>query len=250
MPRKRSFGQPRRSFDSIDTTMREAAEWAAEGAPEGALVTAAEQTKGRGRLGRGWTSQAGVGLYFSLIVRPKVTPAQSTVLTLACGLGVARGIGEACGLHCDIRWPNDILIADKKCCGILVEMDADGDQVGSVIIGVGVNVNQPSLPEELRDIATSLRIATGCEYVLDVVLQSILAQLERYYDMFLERGAPAVIKSFERASSYVRHKRVVVTAMPGEIEGVTAGLDSSGVLLLLTDDGEIRPILAGSVRPV
>ncbi len=136
--------------------MRVAAEKAAEGAPEGALIVADEQLGGRGRLGRNWHSPRGQGLYFSLLLRPPIPPAQSMPITLACGLAVARGIGETCGRRCDLRWPNDVLLSGKKCAGVLVEMAAEGDRVSHVIVGVGVNVNQeafPSRPRGRRDVA-------------------------------------------------------------------------------------------------
>jgi BirA family transcriptional regulator, biotin operon repressor / biotin---[acetyl-CoA-carboxylase] ligase len=197
---KPTFGQPVFRFDGIDSTMREAAERAEAGSPEGTLVVADRQTAGRGRLGRAWVSEPGVGLYFSLILRPPVPAAQSAVLTLALGLGVARGIGEACGRQCDIRWPNDVLLNEKKCAGILVEMSGGGESVLHAIAGIGINVNHKSLPPELAATATSLRIETGCEYVLETVLAAVLSNTERYYGMFLERGAPAVTDAFARAS--------------------------------------------------
>ena len=230
--------------------MREAARRALEGAPEGTLITADEQTAGRGRFGRVWRSEAGVGLYFSLVLRPPVAPASSAVLTLACGLGAARGIGEAAGVVCDIRWPNDVILNGKKLAGILVEMNAEAERLRHVIAGVGVNVNQASLPEELAETATSLRIETGCEYLRDAVLEAVLRRIDDYYRMFVERGPAPVIDAFTRASSYAKGKRVIIEGAGRPLEGVTAGLDAKGQLLLRTPSGQIEPIIAGSVRPV
>lgn len=230
--------------------MREAAERAEAGAPEGTLVTAGEQSLGRGRLGRDWHSPARSGLYFSLVLRPPVAAAQSMSITLACGLGVARGIGRACGQQADIRWPNDILLGGKKCCGILVDLVSDGDRTRHVIVGVGVNVNQETFPPDLDGIATSLSRETGVEWARDVVLESILAELEKYYDMFLERGSSAVVEAFTRASSYAKGRRVEVESAAQSIRGVTAGLDERGILLVRQDDGVTVPVLAGGVRPL
>ncbi len=246
---KPTFGQTILRFNSIDSTMREANARAEAGASEGTVILAGEQTAGRGRLGRSWISAPDVGLYFSLILRPRVPSAQSVVLTLAMGLGVARGIGEACGRICDIRWPNDVLLNNKKCSGILVEMSGAGNQVDHVIVGVGVNVNQASMSPELSSIATSLRIETGCEYPLETILGAVLKHSERYYGMFLERGAAAITDAFARASSYVLGRAVVVENADSHIYGTTAGLEPSGVLRLRREDGVIEPILAGSVRP-
>jgi len=249
MPPTRRFGYPVFPYTSIDSTMREAAEWAERNAPEGSLIIADEQTAGRGRLGRSWISERGVGLYFSIILRPDIPAASAPVLTLAIGLGVARGIGEVCGRQCDLRWPNDVLLNEKKVSGILVEMESGRDRVRHVIAGVGINVNNSGMPPSLAEIASSLKIETGCEFLLDVVRDHVLAQMERYYGMFLERGAKPVIDAFTRASSYVRGRRVVAENGEQRIQGVTAGLDPSGVLLLERPGGTIEPVLAGSVRP-
>lgn len=230
--------------------MREATELAQGGCPEGALVTANEQSLGRGRLGRDWHSPGRSGLYFSLVLRPPVAAAQAMSITLACGLGAARGIGRACGQQADIRWPNDVLLNGKKCCGILVDLVANGDQARYVIAGVGVNVNQQSFPEQLDGIATSMSRETGVEWARDVVLESILTELERYYDMFLQRGSGAVAEAFTRASSYAKGRRVVVESPAQSIRGVTVGLDERGILLVRQDDGVIVPVLAGGVRPL
>jgi len=247
--KKSRFGQPVYRFETIDTTMKEATTRAENGAPEGTLILADQQTAGRGRLGRTWVSEPGVGLYFSLVLRPPVAAARSSVLTLALGLGAARGIGEACSVQCDIRWPNDVLLNDKKCCGILVESAAESGSLRYAIAGVGINVNQAAMPADLAGIATSLRIETGCEYLRETVLEAVLKHCERYYEMFIERGAQPVVEAFSRASSYVRGEKVVVELGDSQLYGTTAGLDPGGVLLLEREDGSIEPILAGSVRP-
>lgn len=230
--------------------MREATERAANGCPEGALFTADEQSLGRGRLGRQWHSPGRSNLYFSLVLRPPVAAAQAMSLTLACGLGVARGIGLVCGQQADIRWPNDVLLNGKKCCGILVDLVADGDRTRYVIAGIGVNVNQATFPEELDGVATSISRETGVEWARDVVLESILAELEKYYEMFLQRGPAAVADAFTRASSYAKGRRVIVETAAQNIRGVTVGLDERGILLVKQDDGVIVPVLAGGVRPL
>lgn len=249
MPSTPRFGYPIFPYTSIDSTMREASEWADRNAPEGSLIIADEQTAGRGRLGRSWISEPGVGLYFSIILRPEIPAAQAPVLTLAIGLGVARGIGEVCGRQCDLRWPNDVLLNEKKVSGILVEMESDQGRVRHVIAGVGINVNNSAMPPELTRIASSLKMETGCEFLLDVVRDHVLKQMERYYGMFLERGAKPIVDAFTLASSYVRGRRVVIENGDQRSYGVTVGLDPSGVLLLERPGGVVEPVLAGSVRP-
>ena len=249
MPARPSFGQVIHRFEKLETTMLKATTLAEADAPEGTVVIAEQQTAGRGRLGRSWISEPGVGLYFSIVLRPPMPAAQSAILTLAIGLGVARGIGEACGRLCDIRWPNDVLLDGKKCSGILVEMAAEDERVRYAVAGVGINVNQAQMPAALADTATSLRIETGGEYVREVVLDKVLRNSERYYEMFLERGPRAIVNAFSRASSYARGKRVAIETGKEVIVGTTDGLDDAGVLLLKRDDGSLEPILAGSVRP-
>ena len=230
--------------------MTEAQRQAEAGAPEGAIVIADTQTAGRGRLGRTWISEPGVGVYFSLILRPTIPAPRLPALTLAVGLGVAEGIESACRVECDLRWPNDVLLNAKKCAGILVEASSGDGRASHLLVGVGINVNQATVPPELHDIATSARIETGCEYDREEVLHHVLRGVERYYGMFLDEGVEAITGAFTRKSSYVLHRRVAVLNGSTEIHGTTAGLDPSGVLLLETDQGVIEPILAGSVRPI
>ncbi len=250
MPTPLHFGNPRFDFETIDSTMTEAVLRAEDGIEEGAVVIADRQSSGRGRLGRSWISEPGVGLYFSLILRPPSPPERSAVLTLAMGLGVARGLAEASGAAFDIRWPNDVLLNEKKCCGILVETAAEAGSLRYAVVGIGVNVNQPQMPEEISAGATSLRIETARSFDREEVLTSVLRSLESYYALFCEQGARPIIAEFAEASSYVSGKVVTVDAPGGPVYGTTAGLDSSGVLLLRKEDGSTEPILAGSVRPV
>jgi len=243
------LGRPIHYFASIDTTMRRAAELAEQGEPEGAVVVAEEQTAGRGRLGRSWASPAGSGLYLSLVLRPRIAAADAPALTLALGLAVGRAVHRLAGIACDLRWPNDVLIGERKCAGILSEMAAEGAQVRYVIAGIGVNVNQAEFPPHLAATATSLRQQTGAEYSREALLAEILAEVDRYLAVLVDRGPAAIVELFTRASSYAAGRRVVVSSGSGDVRGVTAGLTPAGVLLLRHDDGTVTPVLAGSVRP-
>lgn len=230
--------------------MRVAAELAERGEPAGAVVVAEEQTQGRGRLGRPWISEAESGLYFSVILRPGVPAAHAAVVTLALGLAAARAIQSVTGVPCDLRWPNDVLIGGRKCCGILAEMTAEGEQVRHIIAGIGINVNHASLPEELADAATSLCIETGCEYSREALLVETLKETDRYLGILAQRGPSAIVELFSRASTYAEGKQVVVVNEVEMIKGVTAGLTPAGILLVRREDGSVTPILAGSVRPM
>jgi BirA family biotin operon repressor/biotin-[acetyl-CoA-carboxylase] ligase len=215
-------------YPTVDSTMR-----AALGLNLGSVVLAGQQTDGQGRRGRRWHSEAGSGIYCSVVLRP--VPA----LTLALGLATADAIARATGMMCDLRWPNDVMLAGKKVAGILVRM-ADGD----AIAGIGINVNQTSFPEELASEATSLRLHTDAPVSLTGVISALLPAI----DSFVELDKDTILRRFARASSYAAGRRVTVAQPDGIIEGTTAGLDPAGFLIVRKDDGTDTLILVGGVR--
>lgn len=249
----RTLGEPAFHYRTVDTTMRVASEWARSGCPEGTVVTADQQTQGRGRLGRDWISQPNQGLYLSLVLRPTCRPGEAPLLTLAVGLGVHEALEEVARVSCDIRWPNDILIRERKCCGILVEMETEKSAASHVIVGIGLNLNHEEFPAKLASTATSLRIETKRPWSREEVQAPLLEAVGRAYDLYLDRGPQPILEAFRQASSYAAGRRVVIEDVPGEPNiarrGVTAGLDASGFLLLRDCRGQVAPIVAGSVRP-
>ena len=148
-------------FDSTDSTNTRAKRLAEDGAVHGTLVVADEQTGGRGRRGRAWESQKGVSIYMSLVLKPEIEPNHASMLTLITAMAVAGGIEKTTGLECKIKWPNDIVIHGKKVCGILTEMSTQMDYINYIVIGIGINVQNESFPEEIGEVATSLRIESG-----------------------------------------------------------------------------------------
>jgi BirA family biotin operon repressor/biotin-[acetyl-CoA-carboxylase] ligase len=209
-------------FATVDSTMRVAA-----GLPVGDVVVADEQTAGQGRHGPSWYSAPGLGLDSSVVLEP------SPLLTLALGLATA----EAIGVPCDLRWPNDVLIGDRKVAGILVQL-VDG----KAIAGIGINLNHTEFPPELE--ATSLRIVTGREVRADEVLEPLLAAVATYTKL----PADDILRLFTRASSYAAGRRVTVDLPDGRIAGTTRGLNSDGYLMVRKDDGTDILVLAGGVR--
>ena len=199
----------------------------------GAVITADEQTAGQGRHGHSWHSEREAGVYCSLVLQP--TP----LLTLALGLATGEAITQTTGLACDLRWPNDVMIRDRKVAGILVQL-ADA----KAIAGIGINVNHTSFPEELARQATSLRIEAGREFRRE----DLLAALLRAIEAFLEEDQETILRLFTHASSYAAGRRVTVQQPDGLIEGTTAGLDPAGFLIVRRNDGTDTLIVAGGVR--
>lgn len=215
-------------YESIDSTMN-----AAAGLPPGSIVLAGEQTGGQGRHGHSWHSEAGSGLYCSIVLKP------APLVTLALGLATAEAITTVTGLLCDLRWPNDVMIGGRKAAGILVQLGCD-----LAIGGIGINVNHTAFPPDLAPNATSLRMQSGREFAREDILLALIPAI----DSFTRMDQESILRLFTRASSYASGRRVVVEQPEGPIEGVTAGLDSSGFLVVRKDDGIETLILAGGVR--
>jgi BirA family transcriptional regulator, biotin operon repressor / biotin---[acetyl-CoA-carboxylase] ligase len=231
----------------IDSTNAVALQMASAGARHGTVVLAEEQTAGRGRFGRAWYSEKSSGIYVSIILRPPLPPSAAPVLTLMAGVAAQAAIERATSLVADIRWPNDLLLDGKKLCGILTEMNADIDRLHSVVIGIGINVNHHAIPEELRSIATSLRLEGGKLYSRAQILVTLLREIEQHYELLLREGNPAIIERWMAVSSYARGKRVRVLTGTGEFQAVTAGLEPSGALRVRREDGREEALVAGEI---
>lgn len=231
-------------FETLTSTMPEAARLAAAGCPSGTAVVAEEQTAGQGRHGHAWHSQAGAGLYVSVVLRPRVAPESLPVLTLALGLAAAEAVSRVSDLRPDLRWPNDVMIGEKKIAGILVQF-ADT----AAVAGIGLNVNHAAFPPEIAREATSLRLAAGRLQSREDLLAALLPAIDSFSRMLAEGGVGPVLEMFGRHSSYVRGRRVIVDQPGGAVTGTTAGLNPSGFLILRADDGSESLILAGGVRP-
>ena len=234
---------------TVDSTMNEGARLAIKKAPHGTLVVAEEQTAGRGRFGRIWVSEKSAGIYFTLILRPSLSPAMAPILTLLAGVAVAEAVQEVSQLSTDLRWPNDVMLHDKKCAGILVEMTAEPEKIAHVLLGIGVNVNHTRIPPELAEEATSLRLEAGRTFSRLALLSSVLKRLEQHYDRLQQQGATPIVQRFREISSYARGKRVKVTDDARILIGVTEGLTPEGILLVRRDDGVTEKVLSGQVRP-
>lgn len=234
-------------FPSLPSTNVEAARQAVEGAAEGLVVVADEQTAGRGRLGRHWLSPKGAGLYFSIVLRPQTGPEVWPLITFVAALAVHDALNQCCGLQTDIKWPNDLLADNKKLCGILAEAFETGIRT-SIVLGIGVNLTSTSFPEDLKETATSVESLTGYIPDRETVLRSILDAFQhRYSTLLKDGGSEQVINDWSRCSSFAFGKRIRVKNGHEIFEGVSRGLERDGALRVETSSGEIRIVRAGDV---
>jgi BirA family biotin operon repressor/biotin-[acetyl-CoA-carboxylase] ligase len=237
-------------FDSLPSTNLEAARQAVEGTAEGLCIVAREQTAGRGRLERTWVSTKDAGLYFSIILRPRIEQSTWPLLTLMAGLAVRDALLVSCNLETDIKWPNDILANGLKLCGILAET-VDTKLGRAVVLGIGINLTTKSFPSELDRVATSVAAETGAEPNLDVVLKALVKALsENYQGLQQVGGAGKIIESWTARSSYAKGKLIRVTDCNETFVGTTRGLEPDGALRVETETGELRKVRAGDVTAV
>lgn len=237
-------------YESLPSTNTELSRLASEGAEEGVSVVADEQTAGRGRLQRAWSSPRGAGLYFSVLLRPKIAVNYWPLITMMAAVGVYDALGEACRLQADIKWPNDLLSGERKICGILAEaIDTPGGR--AVIVGIGINLTENAYPQEIADIATSVSEATNRTADREVILASVLRWLTHWYSLLNEpAGAESIVNAWSNRSSYAFGKVVQVSNGDEVWQGTTSGIERDGALRLRMEDGEIKLVRAGDVYNV
>lgn len=234
-------------FTELDSTNRKAKEMAAQGAPEGTLVVAEAQTRGRGRIGRNWYSPSQSGIYTSLILRPKLPPNEAPKITLVTGVAVAETLLAVTPLKPDIKWPNDILVRGRKICGILTETSTEMDAIDFVVVGVGVNVNSREFPDDLREIATSMYVETGSTFDRVMLLQEFLLQFERLYTTFLHSGFESIGKRWGELSILLG-KGVTVHMIDRTCKGRVMKLDRDGALIIRAENGDLEKIYSGDIH--
>jgi len=239
------LGQVVHYFSRVNSTNDVARELARQGADEGTLVVAEEQTDGRGRRGRSWVSPPGTDIFASLILRPNLLPARAPLLTLTTAVAGAEAIRGLTGLPAAIKWPNDLLINGRKVAGILTEMSAEIDTIFYVIVGIGINVNTVSFPADIGGIATSLALESGQPFSRRRLLQLFLQQLERWYHTLLDRREEVLQRW--RELSLTLGREVTVYSPNFTVYGRALNIDQEGALLLETDLGEQVRILSGDV---
>jgi BirA family transcriptional regulator, biotin operon repressor / biotin---[acetyl-CoA-carboxylase] ligase len=237
-------------LESLPSTNTELARLASEGAEEGLSIVADEQTAGRGRLQRAWSSPRGAGLYFSILLRPRLSQDYWPLITFMAALAVGDALSEACNLQTDIKWPNDLLTGERKICGILAE-GIDTPSGCAVIVGIGINLTQDAFPVELANVATSITAAIGRQPERETILAGLLRSLSRWYSLLNEpAGREKVVAAWASRSSYASGKLVQVSNGDEMWQGTTCGVEHDGALRLETASGEIRLIRAGDVYSV
>lgn len=231
-------------FDTLSSTMDIAMQLGIKGTPEGTIVLAETQSKGRGRMGREWVSLKYKGIYLSLLLKPKILPNQSPILTLLSAVSICEAIKEATDLDARIKWPNDILMRNRKLGGILTELNAEMDAVRFVVVGIGLNVNNDK--KSLIPAATSLKEEKG-EFINRIVLlQDILRKIETNYLVFKEKGADFITDKWHNYNVTLG-RRVRVVLHKHHLEGEAVNIDTDGALLLRKDSGFIERVTAGDV---
>jgi len=243
----KAIGRKIYSYESTDSTNDVAHRLARSGSPEGTAVFSESQSKGRGRMGRHWVSPKGKGIYFSFILRPDVPPAEAPKITLMSAVGVAIAIRNITHLGALIKWPNDILVNDRKVVGILTEMSAEVNTVSYIVLGIGINVNtsRSDLPKE----ATSLKSEAGAELSRVDLAREVLRELDRQYRVFNEKGFEKIIDEW-KGLSHTLGEEVKITCHGRKIEGTAVDLDMSGTLVVRLDNGFMEHVTAGDVLMV
>lgn len=237
-------------FPETDSTNIQVKRLAEAGSPEGTLVVAESQTAGKGRRGRNWSSPPGSSIYMSYLLRPKIPPYSASMLTLLAGMACARAVREETGLEAKIKWPNDLVLKGKKICGILTEMSTELEEIHYIFTGIGINVNQTEFPEEIRDMATSLKLESekkGENFSRSALIASCMKWFEHYYEEFLLQGDFSKLKEEYEGMLANLGREVVVLDPAGEYSGICRGIDETGRLLVELPGREVRAVLSGEV---
>ncbi|GAB6990270.1 biotin--[acetyl-CoA-carboxylase] ligase [Paenibacillus pini] len=244
------MGSRLKVLGSTTSTQDEARALAEDGAPEGTLVIAEEQTGGKGRLGRKWFSPAGKGVWMSLILRPNQPLQDTPQLTLLAGVAVCRAVRKMTGLDAGIKWPNDLLVDRRKICGILLESAAEEEHVRYCIVGIGISVNldETDYPPELQGVATSLKIASGTTVDRTQLIAAVMVEFETLYELYCSQGFQPIASLWEALSVTLGESVTIKNIYGDEVHGVAAGISAAGALLVDMGDGRQVPVFSGDVE--
>lgn len=234
-------------LEETGSTNVEAAKLAALGKEHGTIVVADSQTSGKGRRGRSWHTPKSTSIAMSFILKPEWEAEYASMLTLVQAMAVAETIEEVCCCQARIKWPNDILVHEKKICGILTEMNLEGSKIASVIIGTGINVNQEIFPEDICAIATSLKKETGMVQCREKLIGILCSKFEAYYEQFLKTKDLSCFIEEYNARLISAGRSVRVLDPKGEFVGEALGINAKGELLVKKENGDVCSVYAGEV---
>jgi BirA family biotin operon repressor/biotin-[acetyl-CoA-carboxylase] ligase len=236
--------------DTVDSTNDLAMSLASkESIIPGTVIIADRQTRGKGRLGRIWESPGGMNIYMSLVIRPELAPRDATMLTVLAAVAGVCTIQKTGNIPVTIKWPNDLVIADKKLGGILTEVRADPDRINLAVIGIGINVNMlpADFPEELRSIATSVRSAAGHPAARNDIIIQLLREFEHWYGILTTEGKGPLLHAWRKVSSTLGRK-VRIALGKKTISGIAEDIDDNGMLLIKMQSGEYRNVSSGDIN--
>ncbi len=234
-------------FSEMDSTNNRAKEFGEKDGAHGTLVAADSQRAGKGRRGRAWSSPPGESIYMTLLLRPQLAPDKAPMLTLVMGLSVAEAIQKMTGIKAEIKWPNDIVVNEKKVCGILTEMATEMEYINYVAIGVGINVNQQRFPEDIARTASSLYKETGKTYRRSELIAAVLERFEENYAVFLQAGDLSGLKEAYDAVLVNCGREVNVLEPGNEYRAFAEGINEYGELIVKLPGGQEKQIFAGEV---
>ena len=234
-------------YETVGSTNTVASDLA-EKTIEGAVVIADSQQKGRGRLGRKWESPPGVNIYMSIILRPKIESKEATLITIMAAVACATALRRVTGLHVTIKWPNDLMVSDKKIGGILSELKTDHGRIISAIVGIGMNVNVgiDAYPADVQEIATSVKNETGMSYSREVVISEILNEIDYWYKILNGMGKGILLLEWQKLTSTLG-REVKVTVGKETFTGLAESIDSEGMLILRLPSGMLKKINSGDL---
>jgi len=244
---KGSIGREIFFYETVGSTNTIASDLA-EKTIEGAVVIADSQQKGRGRLGRKWESPPGVNIYMSIILRPKIESKEATLITIMAAVACATALRRVTGLHVTIKWPNDLMVSDKKIGGILSELKTDHGRIISAIVGIGMNVNVgiDAYPADVQEIATSVKNETGMSYSREVVISEILNEIDYWYKILNGMGKGILLLEWQKLTSTLG-REVKVTVGKETFTGLAESIDSEGMLILRLPSGMLKKINSGDL---
>lgn len=240
-------GRPVVYFEETDSTNNQAKRLAEAGAVHGTLVAAEQQSAGKGRRGRSWSSPPGTGIFMSLVLKPELKPECASMLTLVAALSVAKAVEKVTGLKPMIKWPNDLVVNRKKVTGILTEMSAKPGKIHYIVIGIGINVNMEEFPAEIKQTATSLRLEAGHVISREELMAAFLKYFEEDFGRFEKTSDLSLLLDDYNRRLINRGNAVRILDPAGEYSGKALGINEKGGLMVERENHDIEVITSGEV---